>query len=506
MPSRSRPTDRPADPASPLRTATGQAMGVVHLVAEYWPFARTGGLAEAVSSLASFQASSGLPTTVVMPLYRSVRGTARTLEPAGPAFTVQVGPRAESAQLYRLPAAATGPAVFFIEHPGYFDRAGLYGEAGSDYPDNARRFAFFCRAALQVLPRVAPGPQVVHAHDWHTALAPVYLRTLLPGDPYYRRLAVVLSVHNAGFQGHFPFETLADVGLPDQLYDWRRMEWYGRVNFLKGGLVFADAATTVSPTHAHELRTQAGGFGLHDIFIGLRDRLVGITNGIDFEAWNPATDPQIDARYSAQDPSPKRRCKAALQRAFGLPVLSRTPLFGMTARLVAQKGLDIILGGNMLLTFPAQFIFLGAGEERYEMALQDVVATGPDRVALELNFTDRLEHHLMAGADLFLMPSLYEPCGLTQMRAQRYGAIPVARRVGGLADTIEDGVTGFLFDEYTPDSLESAVRRAIDQYEDQPAWQLLVHEAMTRDFGWARSAAKYLELYRRVVEARPVAR
>jgi len=488
---------------SPLRLANGEAVGVVHLVAEYWPLARTGGLAEAVSSLASYQAASGLQTCVILPLYRTVRRAAPHLEPVGPPFTVTVGPRRETARIHRVTPAGTGPQVYCVEHNGYFDRPGLYGEWGADYPDNARRFAFFCQAALTAMPSLAPGPHVLHAHDWHTALAPVYLRSIYAHDPYYRRLAAVLSVHNAGFQGHFPFETLADIGLPNELYDWRKMEWYGRVNFLKGGLIFSDAVTTVSPTHAHELRTAAGGFGLHDAFIALGDRLVGITNGIDFNVWNPADDPAIEAHYTRENMSGKARCKTVLQRDFKLPESPTTPLFGMTARLVSQKGLDIILPGDVLRGEDTQFVFLGEGEARYERALKAFAAERPEHIAVETNFSDRVEHRLMAGADLFLMPSLYEPCGLTQMRAQRYGAIPVARRVGGLADTIEDGVTGFLFDEYSPAALSLAVERAIQYYRDQEVWQRMTTEAMGRDFGWARSEQKYGALYRRVVEARP---
>ncbi len=490
-------------PASPLHFTGGEPVRVVHLTAEYWPFARTGGLAEAVSSLATFQEISGLPTTVVMPLHRTVREAAPDLEPVGPPFAVQVGPQTEHARLFRIAGDPAGPRVFFIEHLDYFNRPGIYGENGPDYPDNARRFAFFCLAALRVLPQIVTAPLVLHAHDWHTALGPVYLRTAFGDDAFYRRVATVLSVHNAGFQGHFPPETMADLDLPQELYNWQAFEWYGRVNLLKGGLAHSGMVTTVSPTHAHELRTPAGGFGLHEMFISLRDRLVGIVNGIDLDIWNPATDPQITARYSADDQSGKLRCKAALQRSCGLQQRRKTPIFGMTARLVTQKGLDLILGGDVCFTTDAQFVFLGEGEHRYETALTDMAAAAPDRIGVELNFTDPLEHRLLAGADLLLMPSLYEPCGLTQMRAQRYGAIPVARRVGGLADTIEDGVTGFLFDPYTPAGLEEAVRRAVDQYADHAAWEKIVREAMGRDFGWERSAAKYLEVYRRALELMP---
>jgi starch synthase len=499
---RARPKAAPVSLPAPRAAALArEPIGVVHLTAEYWPFARTGGLGEAVSGLAGHQAAAGMPTTVMLPLYRQVRASAPSLERAGPPFTVTLGGRTETAWLYRLPEGS-GPQVFFIEHPDFFDRAGIYGDDAGDYPDNALRFAFFCLASLTVLPQVAPGAQVLHAHDWHTALAPVYLRTVFVGETPHRRLSVVLSVHNAGFQGHFPAETVAGLGLPSELYAPQVFEWYGRMNILKGGLSFSDLAVTVSPTHAQELRTPEGGFGLQEKFIELGDRLVGILNGIDPGAWNPGIDPHIAARYATDDLAGKRRCKAALQRAYGLPPGAQIPLFGMSARLVSQKGLDIVLGADLLGTSDAQFIFLGAGEHRYHAALTELAAANPDRVAVEFAFTDHLEHGLLAGADLLLMPSLYEPCGLTQMRAQCYGTIPVARRVGGLLDSIEDGETGFLFTEYAPAALEEAVGRALARYRERAAWRAMVRRAMSRQFGWEGSAVRYLDVYRRALAHR----
>jgi starch synthase len=334
----------------------------------------------------------------------------------------------------------------------------------------------------------------------------VYLRTAFAEQPYHSRLGTVLSVHNGGFQGHFAPETMADLGIAPDLYTWDVFEWYSRMNVLKGGLAFSDLAVTVSPTHAQELRTPEGGFGLHEKFIELGDRLVGILNGIDPDAWNPATDPVIAAHYSREDLSGKRRCKAALQQACGLPQQAHTPVFGMSARLVAQKGLDIVLGADLLSMDDLQFVFLGSGERRYERALASLALAAPDRIAVEFNFTDRLEHRLLAGADALLMPSLYEPCGLTQMRAQRYGTVPVARRVGGLADSIEDGVTGLLFDEYTAEGLTDALQRAAAQYRDRAAWRALVRRAMAQRFGWQASAEQYLEVYRRALASRPASR
>ena len=481
------------------QVAAAERVGVAHLTAECWPFARTGGLGEAVSGLATVQAAAGHPTTVVMPLYQLVRETTPSLERTGQPLTVTFGGHIEHAWLYRTPPTAAGPQVFFIEHPDFFDRAGIYGDNGADYPDNARRFAFFCLAALTALPEIAPEAKVLHAHDWHTALAPVYLRTAFRGQPFHDRLATVLSVHNAGFQGHFPPETLPLLGLPPELYNAGVFEWYGRMNALQGGLAFSDVAVTVSPTHAQELRTPEGGFGLQETFTAMGDRLTGILNGIDPVLWNPETDPEITGNYSRDDLAGKRRCKAALQRSYGLAPRAHTPLFGMSARMVSQKGLDLVLGADLLATSDAQFIFLGAGEHRYHEALANLAAAAPDRVAVEFMFTDHIEHRLLAGADALLMPSLYEPCGLTQMRAQHYGAVPVARRVGGLRDSIEDGVTGFLFDQYEPAALAAAIGRAVECYADRPAWRKLVREAMSRQFGWDRSAEQYLALYRRAL-------
>jgi len=498
------PSDATAAPI-PLFTDDGRVVSVVHLVAELAPFARTGGLGEAVRSLAEFQSASGIPTAIIMPLYRQVHAVAPSLEPVGEPFLVRMGPHLEEARLLQITPERRsrprgGPKIYFLDHPHFFDRAGIYGENGYDYPDNARRYAFYSLAALLALPRIAPhAPVILHAHDWHTALASVYLRTYFMGDPYYRQMRTVLSVHNAGFQGQFPARTMADVGLPWELYNYRQLEWYDRVNFLKGGLTFSDVVTTVSPTHAHELRTPFGGFGLHDTFIGLRDRFVGIVNGIDQRVWDPATDKQITTHYTRDTLDLKKKCKASLQRIFGLKQRANIPIFAMSARLTYQKGLDLILGYNDYFALDAQFLFLGAGDPRYEAELKELSERAPGRIACEFNFTERLEHRLMAGADMCLMPSQYEPCGLTQMRAQRYGTIPVARRVGGLADTIEDGVTGFLFDGYTSEEFMHAAVRALDHYHDRPAWRGMMREAMSRDFGWERSEARYREVYRRAL-------
>lgn len=433
-----------------------------------------------------------------MPLYRSVRERVPALAPIGPPFEVALGPRVERARVFGTSLSVRGARAFFIEHDGYFDRAGVYGQEGADYPDNALRFAFLCRAALTAIPSIAPNCRVVHAHDWHAALALIYLRTHLARDPRFAHMASVLSVHNAAFQGHFPPETLAAIGLPSHLFDWRILEWYGRVNLLKGGAAFADATVTVSSTHREELRTAEGGFGLHDTFGAMGDRFTGIRNGIDLDVWNPVTDWQIATNYSAADLSGKRQCKSVLQRAFGLPVTPELPVVAMCARLTEQKGIDLVLGAVPKLT-NAQFIIVGEGEARYADALASLARQHPDRVAVDLNFRDATEHMLLAGADVMLIPSRFEPCGLTQMRAQRYGAIPVGRGVGGLADTIRDGITGFLFAECNVDALTGALVRALEARAKPDLWERYVRAAMAEEFGWEQPVGRYLEVYRRAV-------
>ena len=491
---------------SPERVQSGRAsrlpavrpratyQGVVHITAECWPFARTGGLGEAVSTLASVQAARGAAVSVILPLYRGVRETTPALTPLGASFDVQLGPRMERARILRAPTSGRGVRVFFVEHDGFFDRAGLYGERGADYADNGLRFAFFCRAALESIPRLAPDAAILHAHDWHAAIALIHLAGELRRDSRLAHLATVITVHNAAFQGSFPPDAMDALGLPATLFDWRTLEQYGRVNLLKGAIALADAIVTVSPTHGAELTTVEGGFGLHDTFAAVRDRLSGILNGIDPDLWNPATDPDIAQTYSATDLSGKRRCKVALQRAFRLPARPDLPVIAMCARLTEQKGVDLVLGA--VPAFPeAQIIIVGEGDARYGEAVTALAHHYPDRVAVDLTFRDATEHRLLAGADMVLIPSRYEPCGLTQMRAQRYGAIPVARRVGGLADTVCDGLTGFLFDEYSTPGLVGALTRALETYAHPTAWERYTRAAMAQDFAWNRSVEGYRDVY-----------
>jgi starch synthase len=484
----------PAAAAAPAGDARPPAR-IVHVAAELAPYARTGGLGEAVAGLAAAQAAAGDAVTIVTPLHRASRAVAGPLVPVGDALAVELGDGVEEVRLHEpVRPLAPGVTVLFVEHDALFDRGGIYGEAGADYADNARRFAVLSLAALAVATADGGPPAILHAHDWHAALAAVYGAV----RPELRPEATVLTVHNAAYQGVFDAGVIAELGLPEQLYDWRLLEWYGRVNLLKGGLAFADLVTTVSPTHARELVDPAGGFGLHETFAALGPRLVGILNGIDHEAYDPALDPMLAESFHARRLSGRRACKRDAQTRFGLEVAARRPLLAMVSRLVAQKGLDLVLANADLFATGAQLVVLGSGEERYESALADLTARHPGSVAA-VRYDDTAERRLLAGADMLLAPSLFEPCGLVQLRAQRYGAVPVARRVGGLADTVRDGATGFLFGEPTPHALAAAVGRGLAIYADPPRWRRLVATAMAQRFCWGTAADAHAAAYVRAL-------
>ncbi len=498
---------------APLLSRDGRVASVVHLTAELAPIARTGGLGEVVSSLAAYQSAAGMNVAIILPLYRQIRDRFPALEPVGDPFRVHVAFREYGAQLYRLPTEAAvevvgmrgdvpPPAVYFIDNRDLFDRPGIYGDASGSYGDSARRYAFLGAATMLVLPRITTAPVILHAHDWHAGLALAYLRTWYAGSAFHQDVSTVLTVHNAGYQGHYSPDTMADVGLAAELYNFAQFEWYGRMNLLKGGMAFADAVTTVSMTHADELRTADGGFGLHENFVRKGDRFVGILNGIDQTRWDASTDRDIPATFSREDLANKAVCRAAMQRELGLAERADVPIFVMAARLVQQKGLDLILNNPWIFNADAQWVFLGGGDPRYIGGLQALAARHPERIHIDTNFSDAKEHRLMAGGDVLLMPCQYEPCGLTQMRAQRYGTVPLVRRVGGLADTVHDGITGFVFNEFTAAAFAEAIARVIVTYRDRDQWFRMMRDGMARDFGWERSEERYRDLYRTVLSAR----
>jgi len=475
------------------------AVRILHIASEAVPWAKTGGLADVVGALCGYLAAAGHDATLALPLYRAVATSGVVLD-GSPVSVAREGRTFD----IRPARSEAGFRVWFVDAPDLFDREGLYGEAGVDYPDNAVRFAAFVSAALAAARELGPAPDIIHSHDWQGALAPVYLRSGVRSaseeDP-----ATVLTVHNLAYQGVYPARVAAAAGVPDV----EAVRQGDSVGFLKGGLLSADQVTTVSPRYAREIATPAFGFGLDPWIASLEPPVQGILNGIDTSVWNPADDQYLEATYDALDMTGKAACKRALQIEMGLIPDADVPLFGMVTRLVGQKGLSLIGElGDGLVRREAQFVFLGTGEARYEELVADLAARHPN-VAARLEFSEALAHRIEAGADFFLMPSRFEPCGLNQMISQRYGTPPIVHRVGGLADTVthasEDALaagraTGVVFDGFDAPTLSWAVDFALDLYADGEGIAAVRRAGMERDFSWQRSGLEYEALYRQVLE------
>ncbi len=502
------PIDRPSKDAPSLK--------VLFVSPEATPFAKTGGLADVAGALPLELARLGHRVWLVIPRYGTIDGAAHGFK-EWKRLTVPTasGPVKAVIEQGDLSCPQAPPdcqvSVLAVRYDPYFDRQGLYQESGIDYPDNLERFAFFCRAVMELLVLLgktsASPPTLLHAHDWQTALCPVYLRTLYAGRPEVRGLRSLLTVHNLGYQGIFPAKVYPKTGLGPELFTPTTLEFFGSLNLLKGGLAFADFLTTVSPTYSREIQTAEFGFGLEGVIREQRDRLVGIVNGIDVEVWNPATDPVLPARYSVSDLTGKRVCKTELQREMKLPVRD-VPLLAMVSRLTAQKGVDLVADILLeLMELDLHITILGTGDPSDEARFRSFQARYPEKIGLRIGFDEDLAHRIEAGADMFLMPSRYEPCGLSQLYSLRYGTVPIVRRTGGLADTIvpyspsavrEGRATGFAFDEATPEALLTAVLLALHVYENRNEWRSLIEAGMRTDTSWARSARSYADLYRRV--------
>src|SRR3954451_5635161 len=465
---------------------------VLFVGSEAQPFAKTGGLADVLGALPPALQRLGWDATVVLPRYRGV--TAGTLVDT---FPVSSGGFTRNTGFYEAPLADGARAVL-VDCPELYDRAGIYGPDTTDYPDSPRRFAFLSRAALEFAARHAP-PSVVHAHDWQTGLVPVYLRTLYAAHPVLGGTPSIFTIHNLAYQGVFESDWLPRVDLGWEQFTVDRLEFYGAMSMLKGGIVDADKITTVSRRYAAEIQTAAFGFGFDGILRARSADLVGILNGIDAAEWDPARDTFLPAPFSAADLTGKREAKAAVLQRSGLPAdeaaLAR-PLIGMVSRMVDQKGLDVIAAAlDAIMQRDVAFVVLGTGEPQYQDMWRAAAARYPDRVGARIGFDESLAHQIEGGADMFLMPSRFEPCGLNQMYSMRYGTVPIVTAVGGLADTVADGVTGFVLSAQTPGALVEAVDRAASVFADPPAWQALQLAGMRQDFSWDRSAREYVKIY-----------
>jgi len=494
---------------------------ILFAASEVVGFAKTGGLADVAGSLPRALGSRGHDVAVVMPYYRGVRTGRRPPEKTKHVVPVSVGDRVYACRISKSTLTASDVPIYFIDQPEYFDRDdpvtghGLYqqsmpGGYKSDYQDNAERFAFFSRAVLETAVALDFTPDIVHANDWQTGLVPVYLQEVFKARSGWERTRSIYTIHNIAYQGMFGAEVMRLTGLPGWLFNHKQLEFHGQFNFLKSGIVFADAVNTVSPTYAREIQTAEFGCGLEGLLGEQKQKLSGIMNGIDTDAWNPAADPHLTAPYDVETVFEQKPVnKAELQRRFKLPVDTDKPVLGMVARLVSQKGIDLVLGAAPgFLDLGCQMIFLGEGDPEYHNQLDAFQKRHPQQVGLYLGYSDALAHLIEAGSDLFLMPSRYEPSGLNQLYSMKYGTPPVVRGTGGLADsvrganeeTLADGTaTGFTFGQYSADALYQTVNWALTLYRKRPAdFRQVVRTAMTQDWSWSRSAGEYEALYRRV--------
>ncbi len=468
-------------------------MRIAIVAPELVPFSKTGGLADVAGALPGAFAALGADVLTVSPLHRAVRKHRLERDPRR--IRVPLGGSTVEGGVARAGNA------WFLEQDEFFDREGLYGTAQGDYTDNAARFAFFCRGALELLVQLG-APDVVHVHDWQSGLVPIYLKTLYADR--FPRTRSVLTIHNLAYQGLFWHWDMPLTGLDWKHFNWRELEFYGKLSFLKAGLVFADALTTVSPTYAREIQTEELGCGMDGVLRERAGRLQGILNGVDYAEWDPQIDRHLAAPYGPAAPAGKARCKAALQARCGLAARPETPLVGMIGRLTEQKGIDILLPAlETLAAEDLQLVILGSGDKRYQEPVVKLGARFPGKISVNIAFDNSFAHQIEAGSDMFLMPSRYEPCGLNQIYSLKYGTVPVVRSTGGLADTVEDGATGFAFREYAPEALVGAVRRALAAYADRKAWRKMMLAGMALDFSWTASARRYLGLFESLVGAKP---
>lgn len=484
------------------------------LASEAAPFAKTGGLADVLSGLPRAVARCGWEVTVALPRYRGV--TAGSLVER---FPVAVGGYTGEVGFFEV-QLGDGVRAVLVDCPDLYDRDALYGVDSTDYSDNPRRFAMLARAALEFAARSDAPPAIVHAHDWQAGLAAVYLKTLYANHPVLGGVPSVFTIHNLAHQGLFPGDWLPRLDLPWGLFTMEQLEYWGRISFLKGGINFADLITTVSPRYAREIQTPEFGFGFDGILRQRRADLAGILNGIDTIEWDPAHDRYLPAPYGATNLSGKAVAKAEVLARYRLPTdeaAMKRPLVGIISRMVDQKGFDLLAAlASALPRLGASFVVLGMGEARYQDLWTRLASDHPDRIGAYIGFDEGLAHLVEGGADIFLMPSRFEPCGLNQMYSLRYGTVPVVRAVGGLADTVSDcapqaatargasrrGGTGFVFHEFTPAALLEAFQRALALFPDRRRWQILQSTGMAQDFSWDRSAREYVKIYERALRAR----
>jgi starch synthase len=478
-------------------------MRITFAASECVPFSKTGGLADVAGTLPRIMAAAGHEVSVFVPLYRQTHLS--DAEPVVNSITIPFDDH------YRFCSLLNGNRkskvqYYFVDYPPFFDRpGGLYGTSAGDYPDNAERYALFCRAVLEASKTLGV-PEIFHCHDWQTALIPILLRTQYSEDPAFRDTGTVFTIHNVGYQGVFTPDTLPLLTLPWDLFTISKMEFFGNVNFLKGALVYADFITTVSHRYAHEIQTTEFGFGLEGVLKDRAATVAGILNGVDYDEWNPATDRLIAANYSPKDLSGKAKCKEDLLHTFGLHQPNpNLPVIGMVSRFASQKGFDLILQiMDRLAREEMILVALGSGDRSYEDMFLRLQKHFPDKVAVRVAYDNGLAHKIEAGADMFLMPSKYEPAGLNQIYSLKYGTVPIVRATGGLDETIDSWDartgrgTGFKFTDYNGEALLAKIKEALGVFHDKDAWAKLMRNGMAKDFSWEASAKEYVKVYEKV--------
>ncbi|MBI4686900.1 MAG: glycogen synthase GlgA [Nitrospirae bacterium] len=480
-------------------------MKILVVSSEAMPFVKTGGLADVAGTLVDEYKKLRHGAALFLPLYRKIKQSAMDfgIKPLGKEITVPLAGIPEKGMLWKG-KTPQGTTVYFIENDKFYDRDELYGTPAGDFPDNASRFVFFDRGVLEALRALNLNFDVIHCNDWQTCLIPVYIKTLY--KEYFPKTKTILTIHNMGYQGQFSPDNMPLTGLGWKLFNMEALEFYGKINLLKGGIVFADALTTVSGNYAKEILTKEYGFGLEGVLKKRSKDIYGILNGIDYKEWNPEKDSLIPASYTAKNLKGKARCKTELQKACGF-IEDDSFLIGIVSRLSAQKGLDLVAKAiDDIINLGAQVAVLGKGDESFQHMFSDLQKKYRGRVSFSMGFNDSLAHKIYAGSDAFLMPSRYEPCGLGQLIALRYGTIPIARKTGGIINTvtqynIDKGTgTGFLFGGYSADKLLEAVKQAAALFKDKKQWQKICKNAMSEDFSWQESAKRYISLYKKLKE------
>lgn len=486
-------------------------MRIALISAEAYPFSKTGGLGDVVGALFKEYIKAGLDVKLFLPYYRITRDNFHDkLAKTDLIFGVDMGNtkrfgavlsakiKLDDTESLILEPDKRGN-IFFIEHNDFFDRDQIYGTNYGEYFDNAERFIFFSRAVLEICKLLDLRINIIHCHDWHTALIPLYLKTLYKECICFEKSKAILTIHNLGYQGVFPREKLELTGFGWEMFHIDCLEFYGMVNFLKGGIFNADYVTTVSPNYAKEILTAEYGFGLDGVLRKRKDRLLGILNGIDYKIWNPEKDPHIEKNYGLTTIHDKYKNKEALINLTKLDCSLNDPIIAFIGRMASQKGIDILIDAvPRLIEKGVRLVFEGTGEAFYENRVREMQNYYSSRVHAFIVFDEKLAHKIYAGADGIILPSKYEPCGLSQMIAMRYGTIPICRKTGGFVDTIDDGVNGFLFDNFDSNSLTEAVERFINFYRDREKFQRMVIAAMKKDFSWTTMCREYIKLYEKL--------